>query len=64
MANHPFVDGNKRTAFIVSVTFLRLNGFNLSATKEDRVMTFWNLAEGAMTESNLALWFAKNTIAF
>jgi death-on-curing protein len=61
VANHPFVDGNKRTAFIVSVTFLRLNGLRLTATKEDRVRAFWKLAAGEITEAELADWFAKNT---
>jgi death-on-curing protein len=61
VANHPFVDGNKRTAFIVSVTFLRLNGLNLTATKEDRVFTFWGLADGSLTEEQLAHWFEHNT---
>jgi death on curing protein len=61
VANHPFVDGNKRTAFIVSVTFLRLNGLQLTAPKEDRVLTFWGLAAGEITEAELALWFAQHT---
>lgn len=61
VANHPFVDGNKRTAFTVSVTFLKLNGLELTATKEDRVLTFWRLAAGEITEDQLALWFERNT---
>ena len=61
VANHPFVDGNKRTAFLVSVTFLHLNGLQLTAPKEDRVLTFWRLAGGKITEAQLALWFAENT---
>jgi death-on-curing protein len=63
IANHPFVDGNKRTAFIVSVTFLRLNGVQLTATKEDRVLSFWSLAAGEITEEQLAQWFERNTTA-
>ena len=63
VANHPFVDGNKRTAFIVSVTFLRMNGLRLTAPKEDRVLTFWRLAAGEITESELARWFAEHTAA-
>src|SRR5580658_2270865 len=61
VANHPFVDGNKRTAFIVSVTFLRLNGLQLTAPKEDRVLTFWKLAAGEISEAELASWFADHT---
>jgi death-on-curing protein len=63
VANHPFVDGNKRTAFIVSVTFLRLNGLQLTANKEDRVVTFWNLADGSLSEEELSAWFESNTSA-
>jgi death on curing protein len=61
VANHPFIDGNKRTAFIVSVTFLRLNGFELTAPKEDRYFTFWRLAAGELTDEGLTLWFAEHT---
>ena len=61
IANHPFVDGNKRTAFTVSVTFLRLNGLQLTATKEDRVLTFWSLADGSLSEDQLVQWFQRNT---
>jgi death-on-curing protein len=63
VANHPFVDGNKRTAFTVSLTFLKLNGLELTATKEDRVLTFWSLAAGEISEEQLALWFERNTAA-
>jgi death on curing protein len=61
VANHPFVDGNKRTAFTVSLTFLRLNGLDLTATKEDRVLRFWALAAGDLSEDQLAQWFESNT---
>jgi death on curing protein len=61
VANHPFVDGNKRTAFTVSLTFLRLNGLEVTASKKDRVVTFWNLAAGSLTEDQLAAWFERNT---
>jgi death-on-curing protein len=62
-ANHPFVDGNKRTAFTVSVTFLFLNRLMLTASKEDRVLTFWALADGSLSEEQLADWFARHTAA-
>lgn len=61
VANHPFVDGNKRTAFIVSATFLLLNGQKLTAAKEDRVLTFWSLADGSLSEEQLADWFERST---
>jgi death-on-curing protein len=62
VANHPFVDGNKRTAFTVSLTFLRLNGLDVTASKEDRVLTFWKVAEGSLSEDQLASWFERNTV--
>jgi death-on-curing protein len=55
------VDGNKRTAFTVSLTFLKLNGLEVTATKEDRVLTFWSLAAGEISGEYLALWFERNT---
>ena len=62
VSNHPFVDGNKRTAFVVSLTFLLLNGRRLTASKEDRIVTFWNLAAGNLSEEQLAEWFERNTV--
>jgi death on curing protein len=62
VANHPFVDGNKRTAFVVSVTFLRLNGLALTAAKEERVLAFWDLAAGTLSEEELGEWFQRNTV--
>jgi len=61
VANHPFVDGNERTAFTVSVTFLKLNGLELTASREDRVLVFWKLAAGELSEDPLAQWFEGNT---
>ena len=61
VANHPFVDGNKRTAFTVSVTFLSLNGLQLTAPREERILKFWALAAGEISEEQLADWFAHNT---
>jgi death on curing protein len=57
--NHPFVDGNKRTALVAARTFLILNGVNLEATQDDKVLTFLSLAEGAFSEEELADWIRK-----
>jgi death-on-curing protein len=54
--NHPFVDGNKRTAFVVTRLFLKLNGFDLNASKEEKYLTFLTLAEGRLSEEELAAW--------
>lgn len=58
--NHPFIDGNKRSALVVSRTFLRLNGADIDATKEDKYLTFLALAAGDVSEEELAAWFRKS----
>lgn len=55
--NHPFVDGNKRTAAVVSETFLALNGHALNATDAELVVAFVALAAGELAEDELADWF-------
>lgn len=57
--NHPFVDGNKRTALVAARTFLILNGVDLEATQDDKVLSFLSLAEGAVSEEELADWIRK-----
>lgn len=60
--NHAFVDGNKRTALVVSMTFLDLNGWDIVAPKEDVYLTFLHLAEGSFSEEELAAWFKKHAV--
>jgi death-on-curing protein len=60
-SNHPFIDGNKRTAMEVAFVFLEFNGFPVSATQEDAYVTFLSLAAGEITESELAIWLAEHT---
>lgn len=60
--NHPFVDGNKRTAAVVSETFLMLNGYDLSATDAEVVVAFVDLAAGELTEAELTDWFRQHTV--
>ncbi len=54
--NHPFVDGNKRTAFVAAELFLALNGFELVADDADCVVTTLALAAGELTEAAFAAW--------
>lgn len=54
--NHPFVDGNKRTALVTARSFLVLNGADLVATQEEKYVTFLGLAEGRVSEEALAAW--------
>jgi death-on-curing protein len=55
--NHPFVDGNKRTAAVVSETFLVLNGLHLACNDVALVTTFLALAAGELSLEQLAEWF-------
>ena len=57
--NHPFVDGNKRTALVATRTFLLLNGVNLEANQDEKYLTFLQLAQGSLTEGQLADWIRK-----
>jgi death-on-curing protein len=54
--NHPFSDGNKRTAFVATELFLVLNGFALQATDADCVMTMLGVAAGDIDEVGFAGW--------
>lgn len=58
---HPFVDGNKRTACVVSLLFLRLNGIEISASEDELASVFEELAAGKVSEADLAQWFVENT---
>lgn len=59
--NHPFVDGNKRTAHVAARAFLLLNGYNLVASPEEKYQMIYDLAAGTVDEETLAIWFAENT---
>jgi hypothetical protein len=52
---------SRRSTILPEFIGLRLNGLRLTAPKEDRVLTFWRLAAGEITEAQLALWFAEHT---
>jgi death-on-curing protein len=60
--NHPFVDGNKRAAAVVSETFLALNGYRLAASDAELVVAFLALAAGELSEEELTGWFAARVI--
>jgi death-on-curing protein len=60
--NHAFVDGNKRTAMVVSLAFLDLNGWDIIAPKEDFYLTFIHLADGSLSEEELAAWFIAHAV--
>lgn len=60
--NHPFVDGNKRTAAVVSETFLLLNGYGLDASDAEMVVAFLALAAGELSVEELAEWFRHHLV--
>jgi death-on-curing protein len=60
--NHAFVDGNKRTALIVSEGFLRFNGLKVVAPPEEKYLTFLRLAEGSLSEEEMAAWFTSHAV--
>ena len=61
VSNHPFVDGNKRTALVISLLFLRLNSWKLSCSPDDLYETFMKLAEGSLSEEDLCSRFVEHT---
>lgn len=58
--NHPFVDGNKRTAAVMMETFLVLNGCTLAATDAELVVAMLALAAGELSEEELADWLREH----
>ena len=58
--NRAFVDGNKRTAYVVCRTFLLLNGFDLTADRMSRYEKFLGLAAGSIGEAEFASWLASH----
>ena len=61
--NHLFVDGNKRTALVVSETFLALHGYRLACDDVEVVVTFLTLAAGEMSVDALGDWFREHVLA-
>ncbi len=59
--NYPFVDGNKRTAYVVCRTFLVLNGWDMVGDLTDRYRVFLSLADGTLGEDELAEWLRRNS---
>ena len=59
--NHPFINGNKRAAFLGAGMFLRLNGFRLTATQHDATLTMLALAASDITEAAYADWLRNHT---
>lgn len=57
--NHPFIDGNKRVAYVACRTFVLLNGADLDASPEEKYVAFLGLADGRISEGALASWLRE-----
>ena len=60
--NHPFTDGNKRTALHSMYVYLIINGFDITATQQDVENMIIDIAAGNMTNTELVQWLQKNTV--
>lgn len=59
--NHPFLDGNKRTGFMLGAGFLERNGFDFAAAETEAVLQTLALAAGEISESDYAKWLKANS---
>lgn len=60
--NHPFIDGNKRTAYVVMGTFLKLNGYDLKASTLEKYRVWMQLADSQIDETDLAKWLELKSV--
>ncbi len=58
--NHPFIDGNKRTGFVIGVLFLEINDYLFTAREEDATQAVLGLAAGTIDEPSFAAWLRAN----
>jgi death-on-curing protein len=59
--NHPFVDGNKRTAAVAALIFLALNGFDLDASEDEFADMVLAVARGQLTKADVAVFIQRFT---
>jgi death-on-curing protein len=59
--NHPFLDGNKRTGFLVGILFLEINGHRFMASEEDATQVIMRLAARSLNEKDFVKWLRGNT---
>lgn len=58
--NHPFVDGNKRTGFVIGILFLELNGYRFTASEENAAKAVVELAAGNLDEKSYGAFLRAN----
>ncbi len=59
--NHGFIDGNKRTAYVATRLFLILNGYDISASAIEKVVTFEKVGKGEIDQAALASWLRSHS---
>ena len=59
--NHPFLDGNKRTAFLALMRFLNINGYTLSATNDELYQFTIDVASSILTKEEVEMWIRGKT---
>ncbi len=62
--NHPFVDGNKRTGFVLGILFLELNGYRFTASEEETAQAVLALAAGTFAEEGFTAFLRANSSPF
>lgn len=60
--NQPFIDGNKRTGYVVSRLFLMLNGYDIQANEVSRLQMYLDISNNAKSEGELADWIKQSTV--
>ena len=60
-SNHPFIDGNKRVAFVLMDVFLQKNGWEMTAAEEDAYSMMMSLASGKLSKAQLAAWLREHS---
>ncbi|PKA16143.1 type II toxin-antitoxin system death-on-curing family toxin [Leptospira haakeii] len=59
--NHPFIDGNKRVAYMTTYVFLGLNGYSIEVPEEEVVSIMLRVADGSIDEINLSTWLKDSS---
>ena len=60
--NHPFIDGNKRTAFVLTAVFLEINGFTIEAPEPEVFLTMTRLASDLEDQDSIARWLEMRSL--
>lgn len=61
ISNHPFIDGNMRTGFVIGILFLEMNGHAFTASEEDAARAVLRLAAGTLDEAGYANFLKENS---